>query len=90
MPLSLIWYRTWPDRPRDFSCKTKDGIPVGRIYSRLKTTMVTEEWKWSVNGKHRNHFVLQQGYAATKDEAARMVEDYWFAGLERIDNQLDG
>jgi hypothetical protein len=83
--LRLVWRRTWENQPRDFSCDSPEadmpGI-VGRVHETLTPTG-QPHWVWYCHGRVGGSVGPQpiSGTAATKDEAAHMVEERWFAWL---------
>lgn len=88
-PLRLKWDRTWPDRPKDYSCKADDGQPVGRVYFVLGSTNSPEHWYWTCNGRYRGRLLSTSGEAKNQHEAARKVEAEWFAAIAQIDDGLN-
>ncbi|WP_011579596.1 MULTISPECIES: hypothetical protein [Chelativorans] len=81
MSLRLVWRRTWDDRPQDFICFAP-GLDesVGRIYSTLKPGTLVKQWRWAANGyiPDRRMWLSQGGFADTKMEAAKAVEEVYF------------
>lgn len=59
------WRRTWPDRSYDFIFE-RDGKKIGRIYRHTDKT----RWQW-----FRWVPETANGVCATKNEAARMIDD---------------
>lgn len=86
-PLRLTWRRTWPTQEKDFSCDSPDadmpGI-VGRIHETLGPRG-QPHWAWychgSIGGARGAPPI--SGTAGSKMEAARLVEERWFAWLEQ-------
>jgi hypothetical protein len=89
MPLKLKWERTWPDRPRDYVARLEDGQSVCRVYFSYGSAFRSDEWSWTCNGRYKGWNGSTSGYAATKNEAARLAEEAWFALIERY-NQANG
>lgn len=89
--LKLEWTHTWPgEKKADFTAKTDDGRKVGRVYhSPATAAQARGEWYWTCNGRHKGRSGIDQGHAATKNEAARCVERVWFDMVERIDRSED-
>lgn len=80
MTLRLQWRRTWPDKPEDFACSGPDG-PVGRIHSDSSPGGGAKRWFWTAHGylPDLNIQLTDRGYAATKQEAAELVEAAYFS-----------
>lgn len=72
--LRLKWRRTWPDREHDFTAETERGYST-RIYWRATGSPETAGWFWASN--------TERGIAPTAREAAKAVEDAYFAWLTR-------
>ena len=88
-PMRLPWQRTWHDKPRDFTARAGNE-QVGRIHFAVGVGQIPDCWHWSCYGRYRGRFANTSGTAATKDEAARALEEAWFKAIEKIDRESDG
>ncbi len=84
--LRLKWRQTWPDREQDFvaSASGYDG-PVGRIYEQQKPGSGDIHWFWAFQasaGEVSRNIGTTSGHEATAREAAREVEQCWFAAIK--------
>lgn len=85
-PLRLRWSRTREGLPADFVCHSPDADmtgQVGRIYKGVDVR-AGDVWRWHFYGTigYCRSAGDTSGNAATKEEAARAVEDRWFAWLQ--------
>lgn len=87
-PLRLKWSRTWPDKERDFACRTDEGHSVGRIYFVAESINNPDRWLWFCNGSYRGRSLSTSGHTPDKDSAAREVEVAWFKAVATIDAQM--
>lgn len=82
----LKWRPTWPDREQDFVAEAAGySGPVGRIYESLKPGGLDTYWFWAMNA--HGHEISRNagdtsGYEATPRQAAKRVEDSWFAAIK--------
>lgn len=79
--LRLKWKHTWPDMDEDFVAHAPGyNLGIGRIY-RLGGGPRGGEWFWSMTafGNGIRHEGTLSGVEATPREAARRVEQAWFA-----------
>jgi ribosomal protein S5 len=74
------WFRTWDDRPHDFSAKDGD-LPIGRVY---RLAGVGERWKWAMTVRIGNRLGSSGGILGTRDEACDAVESAYEAMKARI------
>jgi len=72
--LRLKWRRTWQDKEHDFTAETERGYST-RIYWRSTGSPETAGWFWAS--------YTSSGTAPTAREAAKAVEDAYFARLAR-------
>lgn len=83
--LRLLWRQTWPEKDADY-CAQAEGHsePVGRIYTD-RNGPLQGIWFWSMTASgaeiSRNVGELT-GTATSPREAARLVEDAWFAAIK--------
>ena len=72
IPLKLRWRHTWDDVEHDFSGFDRGtGKYVGRIYIWATGGLNKGQWSWFFGGS--------SGTAPTAREAAKAIEDLWFA-----------
>lgn len=82
--LRLHWRQTWPEKDADYCAEAAGtGEAVGRIYTD-KNGPLKGVWFWSMTASgpdiSRNVGELS-GTAMSPREAARLVEDAWFAAI---------
>ena len=77
----LTWSRSFPDVPRDFTAHDGDAY-VGRIY-RIDGGPRSGQWFWVMGGQIHGLWRNLVGYASSKDDAVRAVEEAYFEALER-------
>ena len=82
--LRLKWHKTWEDRENDFAAEAPAYGLVGRIY--VYTSGPSKgRWIWSLTahgGDVSRNIGKLSGYAESAREAAKEVENAWFAAIK--------
>ena len=83
--LRLSWRRTWADREDDFVANSPiPFVIVGRIMLIVGGPK-NGEWQWTYQASIKGlpwETLDRSGFCATDREAAKAVEDTWFAALD--------
>ncbi|WP_370319475.1 hypothetical protein [Oricola sp.] len=88
--LSLRWRQTWRDKSDDYVCSAPQRRgSVGRIYLYGQAP-AAGLWYWSYQGDVPGcvRDADCTGMEASPREAAKAVEDRWFAALEKAGKSL--
>ncbi|WP_193178541.1 hypothetical protein [Oricola nitratireducens] len=88
--LKLNWRRTWPDRNHDFACAAPEHRGnVGRICLHAHGP-TSGPWFWSYQGHIPGvtRGADSTGMAPSLREAAKAIEDRWFADFEKASKSV--
>ena len=82
VPLRLKWRKTWPDYEADFCVDSPiEGATIGRIMLTIGGPK-DRQWQWTyqaaIKGLPWNQ-LHHSGFEATARQAAKVIEDMWFA-----------